>query len=209
MFWRQATNAKVFVDAYGRTLVFAAEGSETNDAVLVYNPSTGSVMVGEVEVIEGIENWGTTEITVTTVDSVITFTVDGTEYTADSSGVTPAVTEWVPILHYAVMTALSTYAACDEEGKFYAAEQKDQSGTVVPGSYAIISHYDGDPGGATNQGWQYEHIHEYATPGLLHIVPATGSTQALDAMEFQIGDYTVIANGDYENPINTTPVQLT
>ena len=57
-------------------------------------------MVGEVEVIEGIENWGTTEITVTTVDSVITFTVDGTEYTADSSGVTPAINEWVPILYH-------------------------------------------------------------------------------------------------------------
>lgn len=98
MFWRQATNVKVLVDAAGRTLGFASEGSEYNDKCIVYNQSTDTVTTGDVVMVEGIDNWGTTEITVSTVDNVSSFTVDGTTYSfTDGGPITPTITEFTPI----------------------------------------------------------------------------------------------------------------
>lgn len=115
MFWRQATNAKILVDAAGKALVYASAGSEVNNCCIAYRSDSDTVAVAEVVMVEGIDNWGATEITVSTADNVRSFTVDGTTYSfTDGAAITPAVTEWVSPLYYRYN---ESYALVNNEGK--------------------------------------------------------------------------------------------
>ena len=144
MFWRQATNVKILVDANGETLVWAPTGSETGYGCLIYDSDSDTVTVGEVVTIEGIDDWGATEITVSTADNVRSFTVDGTTYSfSDGAAITPEVTEWPVPIHYRLYDVEGnddTYYLVDNDGRVIT--YSEEGAASQRGFYASLDEFD-------------------------------------------------------------------